>query len=66
MKGILVNKGKIVFVEENFWGRMLVVVLLLFDLDCYGEYGFFMLGFEFILYNDFVVLEVSVVIIIRY
>lgn len=66
VKGIPANKGKIVFAEENFWGRTLAAVSSSSDPDCYGEYGPFMPGFELIPYNDLAALEVSVVIIIRH
>ena len=59
VKGIPKNEAKIVFVEENFWGRTLAAVSSSSDPDCYGEYGPFMPGFELIPYNDLAALEVS-------
>ena len=59
VKGIPRNEAKIVFVEENFWGRTLAAVSSSSDPDCYGEYGPFMPGFELIPYNDLAALEVS-------
>ncbi|PFX29205.1 Ornithine aminotransferase, mitochondrial [Stylophora pistillata] len=58
VKGIPANKAKIVFAEENFWGRTLAAVSSSSDPDCYGEYGPFMPGFELISYNDLGALEV--------
>lgn len=66
VKGIPANKAKIVFAEENFWGRTLAAVSSSSDPDCYGEYGPFMPGFELISYNDLGALEVSVVTTIKF
>lgn len=60
VKGIPANKAKIVFAEENFWGRTLAAVSSSSDPDCYGEYGPFMPGFELISYNDLGALEKSI------
>lgn len=60
VKGIPKDQAKIVFVEENFWGRTLAAVSSSSDPDCYGEFGPFMPGFELIPYNDLSALEVSV------
>ena len=54
------NKAKIVFAENNFWGRTLAAVSSSSDPDCHGEYGPFMPGFALIPYNDLSALEVSV------
>lgn len=61
VKGIPKDQAKIVFAEENFWGRTLAAVSSSSDPDCYGEFGPFMPGFELIPYNDLSALEVSVI-----
>lgn len=60
VKGIPKDQAKIVFVEENFWGRTLAAVSSSSDPDCYGEFGPFMPGFELIPYNDLSALEKSI------
>lgn len=60
VKGIPKDQAKIVFVEENFWGRTLAAVSTSSDPDCYGEFGPFMPGFELIPYNDLSALEKSI------
>lgn len=59
VKKVLKNKVKIVFVEGNFWGRILVVIFSFIDFFSYEGFGFYMFGYFFVLYNDLVVLEVS-------
>ena len=59
VKGIPENQAKIVFAEENFWGRTLAAVSSSSDPDCYGDYGPFMPGLELVPYNDLAALEVS-------
>lgn len=60
VKEIPNDQAKIVFVEENFWGRTLAAVSSSSDPDCYGEFGPFMPGFELIPYNDLSALEKSI------
>ena len=60
VKGIPDNRAKIVFAENNFWGRTLVAVSSSSDPECYGEYGPYIPGFELIPYNDLTALEASV------
>lgn len=62
VKGIPKDQAKIVFAEDNFWGRTLAAVSSSSDPDCYGEFGPFMPGFELIPYNDLSALEVSVLV----
>lgn len=59
VKGIPKDQAKIVFAEENFWGRTLAAVSSSSDPECYGDYGPFMPGFELVPYNDLAALEVS-------
>lgn len=60
VKGIPKDKAKIVFAEENFWGRTLAAVSSSSDPDCFGEYGPFMPGFELVPFNDLVALEQAI------
>ena len=63
VKGIPKNQAKIVFAEENFWGRTLAAVSSSSDPDCYGEYGPFMPGLELVPYNDLAALEVGKIVV---
>lgn len=58
VKGIPENKAKVVFAENNFWGRTLAACSSSSDPDCYGDYGPFMPGMELVPYNDLQALEV--------
>ncbi|HEY8397513.1 MAG TPA: ornithine--oxo-acid transaminase [Flavihumibacter sp.] len=51
-KGIPENKAKIVFAENNFWGRTLAAVSASTDPSSYHRFGPFMPGFELVPYND--------------
>lgn len=59
VKGVPKNKAKIVFAEENFWGRTFAAVSSSTDPTCYEDYGPFMTGFEVVPYNDLAALEKS-------
>jgi len=51
------NQAKVLFAEDNFWGRTLAAVSSSSDPDSYGNFGPFMPGFERVPYNDLVALE---------
>ena len=57
VKGIEENKAKILFAENNFWGRTLAAVSSSTDPTAYGDYGPYLPGFEIIPYNDLDALE---------
>lgn len=57
VKGIAENKAKILFAENNFWGRTLAAVSSSTDPSAYGDYGPYLPGFEIIKYNDLAALE---------
>ena len=59
VKGVPQNQAKVVFANNNFWGRSLAACSSSTDPDCFGDYGPFMPGFQLIGYNDTVALEVS-------
>ena len=59
MKGIPDGKAKVVFVENNFWGRSLAAVSSSSDASSYAGFGPYMPGFDIIPYNDLAALEKS-------
>jgi ornithine--oxo-acid transaminase len=59
VKGIPKNQAKIIFVEDNFWGRTLAAVSSSTDPKSYSGFGPFMPGFEIIPYNDLSALETA-------
>ena len=52
VKGIEENKAKILFAENNFWGRTLAAVSSSTDPSAYNDYGPYLPGFEIVKYND--------------
>jgi len=52
VKGVPSNSAKVLFAENNFWGRTLAAVSSSTDPSSYGGYGPLMPGFEIIPYND--------------
>ncbi len=59
VKGIQENKAKILFAENNFWGRTLAAVSSSTDPSAYKDYGPYLPGFEIVKYNDLKALEKS-------
>tara|TARA_B100000787_G_scaffold170313_1_gene166317 strand:- start:35955 stop:37196 length:1242 start_codon:yes stop_codon:yes gene_type:complete len=57
VKGIQENKAKILFAENNFWGRTLAAVSSSTDPSAYKDYGPYLPGFEIVKYNDLKALE---------
>lgn len=57
VKGIEQNKAKIIFAENNFWGRTLAAVSSSTDSSSFNNFGPFMPGFDIIPYNDIPALE---------
>ena len=57
VKGIEENKAKILFAENNFWGRTLAAVSSSTDPSAYSDYGPYLPGFEIVKYNDLEALE---------
>ena len=60
VKKVPENKAKVVFAENNFWGRTLAAVSSSTDPESFGSYGPFMPGFEIVPYNDIKKLEASI------
>ncbi len=57
VKGVAENKAKIVFAENNFWGRTLAAISSSTDPSSYKNFGPFMTGYEIIPYNNLTALE---------
>ncbi|CAG5088272.1 Similar to Oat: Ornithine aminotransferase [Cotesia congregata] len=57
VKKIPDNSAKIIFAENNFWGRTLSAVSSSTDPTCYSGFGPFMSGFEIVPYDDLISLE---------
>ena len=57
VKGIEENKAKILFAENNFWGRTLAAVSSSTDPSAYSDYGPYLPGFEIVKFNDLDALE---------
>lgn len=56
-KGIADNKAKIIFAEDNFWGRTLAAISSSTDPSSYKGFGPYMPGFELVPYNHLAALE---------
>ncbi|MEO5998965.1 MAG: ornithine--oxo-acid transaminase [Chitinophagaceae bacterium] len=56
-KGVPDNKAKIIFAENNFWGRTLAAISASTDPLSYEGFGPYMPGFEIIPYNNLPALE---------
>ena len=52
------NQAKIVFAENNFWGRTMAAISSSTDPESYGNFGPFMPGFVTVPYDDLCSLEV--------
>lgn len=57
VKKIPENQARIVFAENNFWGRTLSACSSSSDPDCYGNYGPYLPGIDMVPYNDLSALE---------
>ena len=60
VKGVPKDQARVVFAENNFWGRTLAAVSSSTDPSAYGGYGPKMPGFETIPYDDLNALELAV------
>ncbi|VDN17269.1 unnamed protein product [Gongylonema pulchrum] len=58
VKKVPKNKAKMVFAENNFWGRSIAAISASTDPESYGGYGPFVPGFETVPYNNLEALEV--------
>lgn len=57
VKGVPKYEAKVIFAEENFWGRSLSAISASTDPSSYEGFGPFMPGFETIPYNNLQALE---------
>lgn len=64
VKGIPKNEAKVVFAENNFWGRTLAAVSSSTDPSAYEGFGPYMPGFVTIPFDDLAKLEVRVIVIV--
>lgn len=60
VKGVEVNKAKLVFAQNNFWGRTMTAVSSSTDPDCYTHFGPYLPGIELVPYNDLQALEKAI------
>ena len=60
VKGVPADKARVVFAENNFWGRTLAAVSSSTDPESYGRYGPLIPGFDLVPYNDLAALEKAV------
>lgn len=56
-KGVPDNKAKVIFAENNFWGRTMAAISSSTDPSSYRQFGPYMPGFELVPYNDLASLE---------
>ncbi len=59
VKGIPANQAKIIFVEQNFWGRTLAAISSSTDPSSTRNFGPYVPGFEVIPYNDLEALKAA-------
>lgn len=59
VKGIADNKAKILFAEDNFWGRTIAAVSSSTDPKSFTHFGPFTPGFEIIPYNNIEALKTA-------
>lgn len=57
VKGIEANKARVIFAENNFWGRTLSAISSSTDPSSYKGFGPYMPGFDLVPYNDLQALE---------
>lgn len=59
-KGIAPNQAKVVFANNNFWGRSIAAVSSSTDPTCFNNFGPYTPGFPLIPYNDVSAVEAAV------
>lgn len=57
VKGVPTNQAKIIFANNNFWGRTLGAISSSTDPSAKNDFGPYMPGYELIPYNDLIALE---------
>lgn len=58
-KGVATNQAKVIFANENFWGRSIAALSSSSDPSCYTDFGPYTPGFELVDYNDLDALETA-------
>lgn len=58
-KGVPENKARVIFAENNFWGRTMAAISSSTDPSSYSGFGPFMPGFDLVPYNDLIALETA-------
>ncbi len=56
-KGVSENNARVIFAENNFWGRTLAAISSSTDPTSYRQFGPYMPGFDLVPYNDLQALE---------
>ena len=56
-KAVAENQAKIIFAEDNFWGRTMAAISSSTDPSSYKGFGPYMPGFELVPYNNLAALE---------
>jgi len=59
VKNVATNQARVIFAENNFWGRTLSACSSSSDPECYEGFGPYMPGFSMVPYNDLTALEVQ-------
>jgi ornithine--oxo-acid transaminase len=57
VKGIPENKARVIFANQNFWGRTLAAISSSNDPTAYHQFGPYMPGFSHVPFNDIAALE---------
>ena len=57
VKGIPKDQARVIFANQNFWGRTLAAISSSNDPTAYGGFGPYMPGFSHVPYNDLAALE---------
>eukprot|EP00795_Rhopilema_esculentum_P012231 gene12231-2864_t len=60
VKGVPDCQAKVVFAENNFWGRTLAACSSSSDPSCFQDYGPYMPGFQLVPYNDLAAVEEAI------
>eukprot|EP00406_Dinophysis_acuminata_P021771 CAMPEP_0179342060 /NCGR_PEP_ID=MMETSP0797-20121207/70193_1 /TAXON_ID=47934 /ORGANISM="Dinophysis acuminata, Strain DAEP01" /LENGTH=226 /DNA_ID=CAMNT_0021056225 /DNA_START=1 /DNA_END=677 /DNA_ORIENTATION=+ len=59
VKKVPENQCRVLFANENFWGRSIAALSSSSDPDCFKDYGPYTPGFDLIDYNDIPALEAA-------
>ena len=65
-KGIAPNQAKIIFAEDNFWGRTIAAISSSTDPVSYKDFGPYLPGFRVVPYNDLIAISATTLKVISY